>query len=363
MMLEDEKYQINPHVRVIHVTPNEILVKHSARSFFSKSWTDKGRTGLLGRLVHHMDGKSSLKELHERGVIQSDEYAGTLQLVTELVDEHILIKAEHDVVDVYLKVIQGANSTLADKRIGIIGCGQAGSRIARQLAQCGVGHLLLSSDTKVQNPATVQRFLSIEPTFITQGQPVADCLAQSLRQFDTCKVTTLTDDSFAKEQIKAVFEQCDFVIAALDEYLQTTLHSINQQALEAEKPWAMVVFDGSEGVAGPIFVPGDTCCYNEFELQGIAAAGSLKRDVITYYDAVTATGQADLGIAPSPYIDVVTGQFTAGLLTYLTSGSSFLVSRAIRTDFERMSVDYEDIKRIPRCSACAPFRPFRNVFL
>ncbi|RVU41959.1 hypothetical protein EOE67_01860 [Rheinheimera riviphila] len=363
MTQEDAKYQINPHVRVIHVTPNEILVKHSARSFFSKSWTDKGRTGLLGRLINHMNGQHSLKELHENGVIKPDEYASTLQLVNELVEEHILIKPEHDLVDVYLKVIQGAETSLSDKRIGIIGCGQAGSRIAKQLAQCGIKYLLLSGDSKVHNATSLQRFLSIEPGFVTEGAAVADCLAASLKQYDLASISTITEDSFSKENIRAVFEQCDLVVAALDEYMQSILHTINQQALEAEKPWALTVFDGSEGIAGPIFVPGDTCCFNEFELQGVAAAGSLKRDVITYYDAVNATGQPDLGFAPSPYIDVVTGQLTSGLLNYLTTGRSFLVSRAIRTDFERMSVDYEDIKRIPRCSACTPFRPFRNVFL
>lgn len=363
MALENERYQVNPHIRVITVTENEILVKHSARSFFSKSWTDKGRTGLLGRVMNHLNGQRSLKELVENGTIKNEQLADAVSLVQELVEENILINADHDLVDVYLRVIQNADQPLANKRIGIIGCGQAGSRIAKQLAQSGVKHLLIADDAKVQNSRTVQRFLGIEPMFIKEQTAIANCLAESLQQYDLQNISTITEDSFSKENIASVFEQCDFVIAALDEYMQSILHSVNEQALEAEKPWAISIFDGSEGIAGPIFVPGDTCCFNEFDLQGVAAAGTLKRDIITYYDAVSAMGQPDLGIAPPSYVDVVTGQFTSGILNYLTTGRSYLVSRAIRTDFERMSVDYEDVKRIPRCTACAPYRPFRNVFL
>lgn len=43
-------------------------------------------------------------------------------------------------------------------------------------------------------------------------------------------------------------------------------------------------------------------------------------------------------------------------------GKQSFESDVQRTDFERMSVDYEDIKTIPRSPARAPFRPFRNVF-
>lgn len=363
MALKNEKYQINPHLRVIKVTENEILVKHSARSFFSKNWTDKGRTGLLGRVINHMNSQTNLQDLREKEIVKYEEQEDALQLIEQLIEEKILVEADHDLVDVYYRVIQDAETPLADKRIGVIGCGQSGSRIARQLVQSGIKHLLLADDAKIKNINTVHRFLGIEPRYIQEQAPIADCLAESFQHYDLKCISTITEDSFSKENIAKVFEECDFVVAALDEYMQSILHSVNEQALEADKPWAMTIFDGSEGVAGPIFVPGETGCFNEFDIQGIAAAGTLKRDVITYYDAVSAMGQPDLGIAPPPYVDVVSGQFTAGLLTYLTTGRSYLVSRAIRTDFERMSVDYEDIKRIPRCPACAPFRPFRNVFL
>lgn len=363
MDLKNEKYRINPHLRVIKITENEILVKHSARSFFSKSWMDKGRTGLLGRVINHMSGQINLKKLLESGIIKHEEQEDAQQLIQELIEERILIEADEDLVDVYFRVIQDAETPLANKRIGVIGCGQSGSRIAKQLVQSGIRYLLLADDAKIKNTNTIHRFLGIEPRYLQEHLPIADCLAESLQQFDLKNINTITENSFSKENLAKVFEECDFVVAALDEYMQSILHSINEQALEAEKPWAITIFDGSEGVAGPIFIPGETGCFNEFDVQGIAAAGTLKRDVITYYDAVSSMGQPDLGITPPPYVDVVSGQFTAGLLTYLTTGRSYLVSRAIRTDFERMSVDYEDVKRIPRCPACAPFRPFRNVFL
>ncbi|MYH45671.1 MAG: hypothetical protein F4008_02580 [Gammaproteobacteria bacterium] len=359
----NQVYKINPHLKVIRITNNEIIARHSARSAFSRSWCDTGRTGLIGKLIGHLDGASSLNDLVERGIIKETEVEDAQSIIDQLREEDILIELDSDLVAVYLQTIYQAEQPFTQNHVGIIGCGQAGSRIARHLAVAKVQKITLCDDAITEDPIVIQRMLSIDPLHVEKNAPVAKCLAKSLEPYGVNHIRCVTEDSLADSQIRRVFEECDFVIVALDEYLSSVLHRANEHALNVDKPWASVVMDGSEGIAGPIYIPGDTCCFNEFEQQGLATAGTFKKDVLTYFDALDSQEKRSLGITLPPHLDIICGQLSAGVLMYFGTGSSFLVGRAIRTDFDRMSIDYEDIKSLPRCPACAPYRPFRHQFL
>jgi bacteriocin biosynthesis cyclodehydratase domain-containing protein len=362
MGMNDRVLRINPHLRVISVTDNEIVAKHGTRSAFARTWRDHGRTGFLGSLIRAIDGKTSVRALIAGGLCGEADVADARALVAELVEANVLVGAEDDVCDVYLRTIQGADQPLTDQRVGIVGCGQLGSRIARHLVQAGVGYVTLLDDARAEDVPTARRLLGLHPDSVQPGAHLARCLSVDLDRLAVRNIAVMTDDGLTEQAFTTLFERCDFVVAALDEYLVSVLDAINEAALTAEKPWVMVAMDGSEGIAGPLFVPGDTCCFSEFEIQGVAASGMMKRDVLTFRDAEYGRRRA-MGVGLPPYVDILCGQAAAGALSFLATGRSFLLGRAIRTDFERMSVDYEDIRRLPRCPACGPFRPFRNVFL
>jgi len=355
---------INPYLRVVRISKNEVMVKHGSRSPFTKTWSDRARTGMVGRILQHYDsGPTCLDVLIEAGSLAEEERTEASSFVEDLIDEGVLIRPEQDVINAYLGAIHGIESDLTNKRVGLLGSGQLGSRIARQLVQMGLNKLFILDDSVVTNVATTSRFVDLPVAGMKEGASMAAILAEQLKPHDLEILSYQSPESISDEDIEQLFEESDFVIAAFDELLTARLHVVNRVALEAEKPWASIYVDGSEGVVGPIYVPGDTACYNEFEQQAFAVSGFLKKEVLTYYDHLAGKTAASVGVSLPPFIDIVSGQLTSGVLAYLASGRSFLVGRAIRNDFERMAVDYEDIHRIPRCPACAPFRPFRHVFL
>lgn len=282
----DRVYKINPHLKVIRITNNEIMARHSARSAFSRTWCDTGRTGLIGKLIGHMDGDSSLGDLVERGIVKETEVEDAQSIIDELRDEDILIEPDNDLVAVYLRTIYQAERPFTQSHVGIIGCGQAGSRIARHFAAVKIQKITLCDDVIVKDPIIIQRMLGIDPIYLKEDAPLAECLAKSLAPYGVDRICCVTEDSLSDDQIKNIFEECDFVVVALDEYLSSVLHRVNEHVLNADKPWASVVMDGSEGIVGPIYIPGDTCCFNEFEQQGLATAGTFIHWRIVMNEAV-----------------------------------------------------------------------------
>ena len=115
---------------------------------------------------------------------------------------------------------------------------------------------------------------------------------------------------------------------------------------------------------GPIYVPGDTACYNEFEIQNEACI-ARQDDYHVYKDSLAPTDEPRVTdpVLP-PFLAIASGWATAAALPFMTGGKSFLLERAVHVDFERAEIDYQDVLRLPRCPACAPARPaYRHTFL
>jgi len=359
----EKKYKLNANLKSVVITNNEVVIKHGSRSVFSKIFSDHANTNVIGTLVRAFREPSSLREILDRKGIDDRFHDDVASITSMLVKEGVLVDAAEGVAESYFRAIQGATTPLSESHIGVIGCGQAGARIARHLALLGVGKLSLLDDTPVPADEDARKLAAFAIGALREESTLAENLARNLEDVGSGVVETVSGVAVDESAVGELFEACDFLIAAFDEYRLSLLHVVNQQALDADKPWVSLYFDGSEGVTGPIFVPGETCCFNEFFQQGLAAAGLLKKEVMAYLDALESSGTSSIGIAVPPHIDIVCGQLVCAVIDYLTAGRSFLVGRAVRNDFERLSVDYEDVRRLPRCPACRPFRPFRHVFL
>ncbi|GAB4125380.1 MAG: hypothetical protein Kow00104_10120 [Rhodothalassiaceae bacterium] len=357
------KLKLNGNLRAIHVTRNEVMVKHGSRSVFSKIYADHANSNIIGPLIRLFSSPMTLDDIFGSGAIDPARRNDVVSLVSMLVEDGVLVDAEESHAQSYYRAVHGASSPLSQKHVGIVGCGQIGARVARHLGLLGIGKLTLLDDGPVPSEKDALRYLGFEIPAVEEAGTLAEALADGLGHKGQTVVSVLSGERIDEAAAAELFETCDFVVAAFDEYRLSLLHMLNKQALDADKPWVSLYVDGSEAVVGPIFVPGDTCCFNEFFQQGLAAAGLLKKEVMTHLDALESDGSHSFGRVLPPHADIAAGQLVIGIAEYLTSGRSYLVSRAIRNDFERLSIDYEDIRRLPRCPACRPFRPFRHVFL
>jgi bacteriocin biosynthesis cyclodehydratase domain-containing protein len=62
-----------------------------------------------------------------------------------------------------------------------------------------------------------------------------------------------------------VREVGDITVVLADDYLRPELESINRRALRARRPWVLVKTGGDVAWIGPLFVPGETCCWKCLE--------------------------------------------------------------------------------------------------
>ncbi len=122
----------------------------------------------------------------------------------------------------------------------------------------------------------------------------------------------------------------------------------NERALAAELPWLLVLpFDGRFAAIGPLFLPGETCCYECFSMR--RAAG------LEYPEEFRAVEGSPPPSRTSPALDAATAglaatvalQFVAGGLNALAGGFHALELGAT------LGLTPHRVYRVPRCRACS----------
>ncbi len=353
----------NPHLKVVHTSNDEILVKHSARSPFSKVVRDEGQTKLLGKILRNMTTPSSLNNLLKSGYIEEDNIEDAVKLAQYLSEEDILVNPNEDVTQLYLDTLISGEGRLSDKKIAIIGSGYLGKRIAVQLVDLGIGELSLIDDRKIESPNIEERFFGLGSQNVDYGQSYVSCVKEYLNDYGFDKVSSFDTSLKDVSALTELFKSSDMVVVAWESLTTSLFHSINSVAIETKRNWLLVHMDGSEAFVGPLFTPGESACYSEFEVQYEASAFGVKDELLVYKEALN---ELDMDRAPlilPCYMDMAAASAVTGLLHYIASGKSHLVGRCLRHDFERLTVDYEEVLRLPRCPACAPFRPYRHPYL
>lgn len=354
----------NPYLKIVHCGDDEIVVKHGSRSRFTKNIRDEGRTKLLSRILRNLVPPAALEELLQRNVLKEEEVEDSIQLVGYLRQQGVLIDPAEDLTHVYIDTIMGGERPLSEVTVGLVGAGYLGSRIAHQLAALRIGKLVALDGRTVEREAVDRLYFALQSSSIREGEEYVGCLAEDLaaRGFEGLEAVAAPVDS--EKALEELAEHCDFLVVSLEIFSPSTLHLVNTVVLQAQKPWISIYIDGSEALVGPIFVPGESCCYNEFEIQHEATLGGMKDEYLVYKEALDRDGPGGAHFALPPFLDVASGLASTGIARFLLSGRSFLVGRANRIDFERLSIDYENVLRLPRCPACGPARPgYRNLFM
>jgi bacteriocin biosynthesis cyclodehydratase domain-containing protein len=362
----DQALVVNPHLRVVHCSDDEILVKHGSRSLFSEVITDDKRTKLLGKVLRNLRVPTSMRDLYGKGVLSEEELPLAEELVTYLGERGVLMPPETDMTRMYLDtVLNGAGDSgkIGSCIVGLVGAGYLGSRIARELVHFRPKQLLITDPREVVDARISGKYLDFGPEVVKNGMGYAECLHRHLSGTSFEEAQVLAGDLGREGALDEVFERADFVIAAWENFSPSLFHSLNASAVDHKTPWMLAYFDGSEVIVGPTYVPGESCCYYEYEMQSEATL-ALKDEYFLYKEDLQQDGFDVSCVALPPYLQVAAGLATTAVLRFLMGGQTFTAGRAIRIDFERFSVDYQEVLRLPRCPACSPGRPpYKQLFL
>jgi bacteriocin biosynthesis cyclodehydratase domain-containing protein len=357
------RFAVNPHLRVVFTSNDEVLVKHSGRSPISRIIRDDGRTKLLGAVLRNIKEHGTLDALLASGTVPADKKAEAEELFAYLIEEQVLVPSGEDVIQVFLGSILGGTQPVGSAVVGLVGAGYLGSRVAEELARLPVGELHLLDDRRVEKSAIDRRFFRVAPERVEDDRPFTDLVADHLQTVGPARVSRHLESRRDRTALRELFAQCQLVILASESLDSSLMHTVNEVALETGKPWLCLHIDGSEAFIGPLFVPMESACYNEYQVQHEATCVGVKDEYLTYKEALDDPSLGFEHLTFPAYLEVAAGMAAVAAARYLISGKSFLVGRSLRFDFDRLGVDTEEILRLPRCPACAPYRPYRHAYL
>lgn len=140
----------------------------------------------------------------------------------------------------------------------------------------------------------------------------------------------------------------DFVVAAPDPGELPRLAELNALALRAGFPWLQILpFDGRYASIGPLFVPGETCCYSCFRLRQAAnleyplELRALERSEASYP-------------TPSPLVSALAGLTTTLALHWLGCRDPSLPGVLHALELQPVCIVTRHlVYRVPRCPACS----------
>lgn len=140
----------------------------------------------------------------------------------------------------------------------------------------------------------------------------------------------------------------DLTIAAPSPEELSSLRDWNERALTAATPWLQLLpFDGRYAAIGPLYLPGDTCCYECFRLR--RAANSDGAEELPLLEDSTGHLRA------SPVVDVLVAAIAAQLaLGWLVHGDHYAPAAFYALELlPTISLNLHHVHRVPRCMACS----------
>ena len=364
LIIKKCRFVLNPSLKFIFCGEDEILVLHGMRSKFNQTIRDEGRTHLLGRVLRRLTSPASLQDLQEQKVIEEEELEDAEELLSALASQGLLSQDNESSIVSYLNTVVSGNQALDNICIGIVGAGYLGSRVAEELAKIGVGQMQILDDRRIEKVSVDQAQFNLSPTYIEKGKPYVECLRSHLSDRGYDRLKAIKYPYHNQDVLESLFSASNFVIATSEVFSSHLFHTVDLMALSAEKPWMSAFMDGSESCIGPIYVPGETCCYNEFEIQSEATLSIQRSEYYTYKEEMSKNGLHSHQFAFPPYASITAGFVAGTISSFLLSGKSSLIGRCFRINFEKPYVDYEEILKLPRSPVSVEMRNgYRQLFL
>ena len=330
------------------LSDDEILVQFGTRSTPSELIRDTDLTGVLGRLIGRLqaDGPALLDDLI--ATVPANKRLDARSAIDDLLSRGFLTQAGSAPVDQYLRFTLTGETSLAAYRLSLIGCGPIGVLVAEALVQHGIGGLYLLDPRPTDK---VWRAYCAERLGDSVQSPAHLALAARLRNAGCSNVSAASDERLAAASIEQAVDTADFVVVALEQPDLRTCHMVNRLCIRQETPWLLATIDGNNGLVGPLFVPGHTACYNCYQTLAWAATPSpvmarryrqhlLQRDASSFFPGLPGFAQ------------LVAGYSSLAAVNFLLRQTSFALGKVVNLEFNNMTVDVENVLKLPRCPVC-----------
>jgi bacteriocin biosynthesis cyclodehydratase domain-containing protein len=311
---------------------------------------------LMGRL----DGRTPRAALDtEFGVEAVDELVGLLDgegLLEDAGAYEVLPEAERERYDRQLRYFADVapdglsapecQARLREARVVVLGVGGLGSWSALSLACCGVGELTLY-DGDVVEPSNLNRQVLYSPADV--GRPKATLAAAAIEAFNPgVSVVPVVRTLGSPEAIAAAVRGSSLVVDAADRPAHDIERWVNSACFEAGVPYVTMSHFPPFARVGPLYVPGETGCFNCQE-----RAYRLEYDL---YDHLVEQrrGSPSPAATLGPVCAFVGGQVALEVVRHLTGLCTPSAKGTARVfDTRTLEVTAEPVPRDPLCEVCA----------
>jgi len=329
---------------LVLISDDEVLIQFGLRSRPSELIRDEDVSGLIRRTIGRvLQGSVTVAELLAQARPgQEDE---TRKLLTDFVDRGILTDIQSNPVEQYLRYTFEGEPHSAAGQVALIGAGPLGARIAQSLIQHGIAGITLLDDRPIDTLWRAFGPLRLDAKHDGTRADVAVCdaLGPGLKALDA-RIDTAG--------IERAVTEAEFVVLALEQPDLRTAHLVNRFAIRERRPWLLTNIDGNLGLVGPLFLPVETACYNDYRTLAFAATPNrgMARKHREHLLQHRGSGSFFAGL-PS-YVEIAAGHASLAIVHYLLRGTCFALGRVMVIDFDRMQIDVEDVLKLPRCPVC-----------
>jgi bacteriocin biosynthesis cyclodehydratase domain-containing protein len=220
-------------------------------------------------------------------------------------------------------------------------------------------HGLLAAGPPV--PADLPRPVAGAAELLASLRPGAETLSGTASAVQSCAVAVIGRGGVGLEVARllrsigvkvewadAVGGGVDLVICAPAPPELPCLPEWNKDALDCRQPWLQILpFDGRYAAIGPLYLPGDTCCFECFRLRRAANLGAP--------DELAQLEAAPAAYPSAPALDALVGGLAAQVsLHWLVLGDHYAPAAFYAFELlPTLSLTLHHVQRVPRCGACS----------
>lgn len=329
---------------LVLISDNEVLIQFGLRSRPSELLRDREVSGLLGRTVGRvLRGPATVGELLAE--VRPAQEGEARELLSDLVERGILADARTSPVEQYVRYTFEGEPHLAGGRVAVIGAGPLGARVAQNLARHGLSGLVLLDDRPVDG--CWRAYGPLGPDDNHEGTRADLALLKSLGQ-----AARSLDAGLDAAGVEEAVAAADLIVLALEQPDLSTAHLLNRYAIRERKPWLLATIDGNLGMVGPLFLPVETACYNDYRTLAFAATPNRLMARRHREHVLKGRGSGSFFVGLPSYAEIVAGHASLAAVHFLLRGSCFALGRVMVIDFDRMQIDVEDVLKLPRCPVC-----------
>jgi bacteriocin biosynthesis cyclodehydratase domain-containing protein len=234
---------------------------------------------------------------------------------------------------------------LREASVLVLGVGGLGSWSALSLACCGVGELVLVDGDDVELSNLNRQVLFSEDDI---GRPKAIVAAEAIERFNPgIGVVPVVETLGSRRAIAAAVRGSSFVVDAADRPAHDIERWVNAACFEHGVPYITMSHFPPFARVGPLYVPGETGCFNCQE--------RAYRQSYELYDHIVKQrrGSPSPAATLGPVCAFVGGQVALDVVHHLTGLCTPASKGSVRVfDTRTLSVSDEPVPRDPDCEVC-----------